>query len=275
MTQSTTQVVASGESGNDLIRPEFTTQLLAAIDAEIDIEDYLAGRAAGATHDELLAAKQSGVALDDYASARQAGATHSEIRTIAGSGRSSSRLAFYGHYRNAGISHAEAMGALATHSNRKAYLDARKSGATHVETMEADSVGMSFYYAVGRGEGMGHDELLVFYRAGVSLDTQRELRKVGVTVADVQKARDEYPADSQAFEDYLEIREGAVSHDDTIDAVTHLSGKAPGGFVEARRAGASHAEVIAAAELRVSLFDYAEARDSGHSHADALAMASC
>jgi hypothetical protein len=273
MTKNTTTVSASGETDSDLTSPEFTDQLLDAVDRGVDVEDYLAGRAVGASHDEVLAAGAAGILLVEYARVRLTGATHSEICTVAGSGGNSSRLIFYGQYRNEGITHAEALAVLATHSNRSAYLVARQAGATHLEATEADSAGVAHSYAVGRVEGMGHSELLGFLKAGITVEVCQDLHHVGATVDEIDRVRAKYAADSQAFEDYLELRVGTVDHDDALDSVTWLSGKAPGGYVEARHVGASHAEALAVAKKHVSLFDYADARDSGHDHDAALAIA--
>jgi hypothetical protein len=275
MTQPTTAVIASGESRGDLTSPEFTSQLLDAIEDDVDVEDYLTGRAAGATHDELLAANADGVVLADYASARQAGATHDEIYAVKGGGSGSSRLAFHAHFRKEGVTHAEAMSALATHSDRTSYLGARRAGATHAEVMEAEQVGMAATtYAIARGDGLTHEELVGTHQAAISLDYYRELRQAGVTAEEMRNAAAKFGRGEQALFDYLLIRACEVGHDDAMDGVVRLEGNNPNGYVEAVMAGATHAEIVVAMGQRIDLTDYASARASGYSHVNALVEAS-
>jgi hypothetical protein len=279
VTHTTNPVVASGSTGSDLSGPEFTSELLAAIDAGLSIEDYLSGRSAGATHVELVEtvpATMEGIRFAPYVSARAAGASYDDILAVwslddPGRGR----LSYYTRFRQEGILHEQAYEAVARHSALESYLSVRAAGATHAEAMEVDCEHVqATYYTKSRQDGLTHDELLSSHRADILLSVYRELRKSG---ACAKEAHDAYFAfgSSMQLDDYKAIRRCGANHNDALDVVTALSGAAPLGYFDAIRAGATHAEIRQALDYGSEvLSNYGSARLGGYSHQAALAEAS-
>ena len=146
-----TQVGPASSAGTDLAGPGFVAELLEALDKDITVEQYLAGRATGASHAELLEAHFKLALIDPYLAARTSGATHQEVFAvvawckidISATPRDvGSILGSYAKARTVGAAHAECREVIHRPSDLSAYAKARAAGATHQEVREVLAVKM-------------------------------------------------------------------------------------------------------------------------------------
>jgi hypothetical protein len=169
-------VSAAGATGSDLTSPEFTDQLLAAIEHGLDVEEYLAGRSGGVAHNELIDAKSEGIQLPYFIAARMAGASGAEISEIVV--LDEAVLGAYASFRRAGFLHGDAVEAIAIHTSVGVYFAARRFGSTHEEALDADRLCLPRgAYVVARGEGLTHAELVSAHQSGISIDDYRVSRR--------------------------------------------------------------------------------------------------
>jgi hypothetical protein len=188
--------------GSALDSPQFTAELLAAIEEGLPLEDYLTARSLGVADDELTAAFQVGFPLVGYASARTAGATCAELDelyTVVHTGPTALRPTLrrtaevYATARQAGLSHADLSEALADSIDPGAYLTARLVGATHTQVLaiaHRTDIGLPGY-VLARRHGATHAGLLQAARAGVAQELYVVALRGGVTHTEVMEVQRE------------------------------------------------------------------------------------
>ena len=141
---------------------DLSDELVEAIEAGIDADDYCAARGAGATHAKVLAAvREEEWPLPDYVRALLAGATHAECQRYCAADRR--RLRAYVALLETGVSHLEVMEFLASEILEDDYLRAREAGATHAEILDAEwRIGSHqlYDYASRLEDGASHADAL-------------------------------------------------------------------------------------------------------------------
>jgi hypothetical protein len=117
---TTPSVDSVSAADSDLTSPQFTDDLLSALAQGVELEEYLTGRSATATHDELIDAHYRLVNIEPYIRARTSGATHIEVFDVI----AWRRIDLYASACNIGNS---------TRRILTEYATARTAGATHAE----------------------------------------------------------------------------------------------------------------------------------------------
>ena len=124
----------------------------------INLHDYSAARAYGATHNEILDAHSKGINLDGYDFARAYGATHNEILDADSKGI---YLDDYAYARKYGANHNEILDAHSKGIGLEHYCYARESGATHNEILDAHDRGINLFdYVEAKQKNNTHYEIL-------------------------------------------------------------------------------------------------------------------
>jgi hypothetical protein len=175
----------------DLAGPQFTSELLAAIDAGIDPEDYLHARAQGLPYSEIATAHVQRYPLVAYADARAAGATPTQFTPFYNHAAAATPNAFGPHawitryYARAlrdGISHAEFYSVQCAGLDLVGYCRARRYGATRkdVSQIATAHLGSLTTYANARYSGISHAEYKEASASTDSLVTYVSNRTIGM-----------------------------------------------------------------------------------------------
>jgi hypothetical protein len=216
-------IASASPAGSSLDSPEFTGELLAALEEHIPLEDYLAARAMGISDDEITSAFQVGFPIGSYATARLAGATEVELTELYTQSHTKPVLytldhvtIFYASARKHDITHAEFIESRVEDVDPGAYVTARNTGATHQEVMEADGEGGLATYTILRRRGLDHVDVITAYRLGIAPDDYAIARKDGMTHAEIFEA--DYVCAS--FAQYLRYKaETGATHQEVMAAV--------------------------------------------------------
>ncbi len=260
-------------------------QLIAAIDLEINSDDYCTARGAGATHDECIEAFAD-LAFPEfsyYAKFRCVGGTHQQaleameqdlhlsviISAMEGGVTFAELLDsenffhdFHSYLgvRQRGISHSEARRLserLKLHTGNsyfllRDYLDAVDCGVSLDEYCEALLIGgASWDYLHLRKQEVPHRQALDRMERGVARDLHAALQ-AGCSLEEALAAeRAGYVLNS-----YVVSRTNGATHDECIEAVRLMSGT---DYAMARRAGVTHAQCLRIAASGASLYAYVRA----------------
>jgi hypothetical protein len=201
-----------------LASPEFTTELLAALDAGYEIERYLAARSAGISHIELLSLElPPSATIDEYVAARAAGATHTEIKgllNVSDLRYGQIELSGYARARQLGASHQDIIDAHYCGVDTDSYAVGYAAGATHHEM-----VSMSEYlghYSLARAAGATHQDVLDAEAAQVEVVLYLVLRKGEVSHSEALEAQRLALPTTNGLGWYLEARERHHNHQDAL-----------------------------------------------------------
>ena len=133
------------------------SEIVSAVEMGVEVEDYVACRAVGATHAEVLEALQTPDPGLEWGKTQSAHLI----------------LSIYGDTRAAGATHAEIMGAVGMGIRQHHYQNAREAGARHSQVMAVARVrGVDEVYNYGEARSMGasHSQLWPVLKSGGSLD---------------------------------------------------------------------------------------------------------
>jgi hypothetical protein len=259
---------ASG-AGLDLTHPDFTPQLLEALDQGAEIEPYLAGRAGRVSHADLLRAQALEVDLAHYTRARQVGATHDDIlAVIAADPRG---LQLYATLRSADLPHSEALEAYAHHAQASMvdYVKLRRAGIAHGQSLHAALAQvMPEPYVAALAQGIEHGDILVANAAGMDLSIYTHARELGVThdlawIVDSDYGHSVFTYFTEAVAVGADPNE---AHEVLRMGISMLE------YNRALCAGATHAGVLEAYNRFYSLDEYVYERQYGRTHSQAMAQ---
>jgi hypothetical protein len=170
--------------------PEFVSQVANCDRLSLSVEEYLAGRACGATHSEVAAISLMGPSIMPmylYVDLRRCGATHLDICEAAGFGLA---MNYYLAACEAGAVHTELVEAKQRGYQLSSYARGRAVGATHAELIAAAGPGKTYCvnYVWLRGIGCADSEANEVLGKGVDMDIYAGFRVGG---KDHQQAFDE------------------------------------------------------------------------------------
>jgi hypothetical protein len=209
----------------DLSSPEFTSELLAAIAADYELEEYLSARAAGIGHQELIDLDLPPYRTpSDYIAARCAGATPAEIAQVLAVSHHRwgvISLDEYASGRAAGATHAALLDAHDHGVDTHSYGVGHAAGATHAELIAMCDY--SGHYSQARQTGATHQDMLDSQVTGVDVAIYVVLRKSGVTHNEAIAAQQAPQRDGIGLGWYLEAQQRGHTHEEAMDLMAaHL-----------------------------------------------------
>lgn len=172
--------------------------------------------------------------------------------------------------RRTGASHDQTMEVAATPAtigNLLSYVMARWSGGSHAEIAEAAAKGMSHVdYGLARARGGTHADAVDAFELGVSAAEFESLQRAGIDRDEIRSAR----AAGVELRHYAAARMVGASAADLGEVLAQQISLTD--YTLARH-GASHAEILTAYRSGADLFRYSSGRHSGLDHETALSRA--
>ena len=151
------------------------------------------------------------------------------------------------------------------------YLEARADGISHEDLISAMENGIADLgtYARARRAGATHDEILHAHNNGYEwgLFYYADFREAGATHPEAIEAK--------GIVDYGELRNAGANHAEALYVhklaqAADSALKIVDAYIRARKAGATHAEIVEAVDKGLDLTSYSEAREVGIDHHLAL-----
>jgi hypothetical protein len=245
-------IAAAGLAGAGLDGPEFTSELIEALELGIDVETYLSGRANDLAHAELVEVSRFSAELEfslpEYVRARSAGASRKETLTFV-EHRPKHLWAYAGLFAM-GVSSAEIAVGMSAPGGLDFYYTVRETGADHTQAFEVLQSGVSSWaYANAREDGLSHVELMAAHKARVPLGTYGGARRAGATHDEVCAITAKHGADELGV--YIIGRNAGATHDELDVALGRDQDIAS--YIVGRKRGFDHDTLIAAGDRGLSL----------------------
>jgi hypothetical protein len=222
-------------------------EIIDAVNKRIPINRYLSCRSFDLSHEETVDAHKKGYDLYDYGTARQ----YLNKEQIANAAEKGIPI----------LGIAEAVG----HRNLKPeeVVDAWKHGIHPYDYIDFRNL-----------SSISHEEAL---RAGKDFNQDRynyiDARKIGATEKEIREA---YNKGISSYA-YLQGRQSSISHSDLIDAQEKIQKKVPdkligpiSNYIDSRYFGATHKEILDAAERGIDLDSYSYAKQANINHQDII-----
>jgi hypothetical protein len=225
-------------------------QIVDAVSAGVEVEDYLRGIDTGVCHEEIMAAHEAGMVLSDFVNCLRLGATSAEVTEIH---QLSIPSSLYCRTLELGIPH------WVLRAGVRAMSEQSGKRAAYFE-IEA--------FVEGCGSGFYHEELLAAVRSGISLSGYTKCRETGATHAEILEA---CGPGKLAVYDYDQLVGATIPHDEVMSI--RVANVSPMYYAGARQAGASRREVAEACEANVYLPDYSRCTKAGATHEQILEAA--
>jgi hypothetical protein len=253
-----TAVTPDSLAGARLDGPEFTSELLAALEQGIDLETYLAGRAGDLSHAELVEASRLSdeleFSLPEYVKARACGAARKDV--VAFVEYRPKHLWAYAGLVAMGVTQAEIDEGMVA-PGLDFYYMFREAGADHAQAFEALKSGVSGWsYANAREDGLSHAELMAAAQARVPMGIYTGARRAGATHDEVCAITAKHGADELGV--YIIGRNVGATHDELdvalgreLDITSYIMG---------RKHGFDHVTLIAAVDRGLSLATFLHSR---------------